>query len=397
MRLDHPYLTDQLIPYIGNKRKLLPLIHEAILRTGLSTGTFLDVFSGSGVVARMAKMAGFKVIANDWEPYSQIINRTYIETNTPPPFEYFGGIERAIGSLNELVGVRGYIATHYCPADDDKYDVARERMFYTQENGRRIDAIREQIKEWREDGVIDNVEESVLLAPLIYQASYCSNTSGVFKGFHCGWGGATETALYRIRSYLTLRPPLFRDNGLQNLVLKEDASVLADNLDCDIAYLDPPYNQHQYGSNYHLLNTVALWDKPPINKHISGNGTRDKAAIRLDWRTQRRSAYCYKSSALNAYSDLIGRLRARWIMVSYSTDGIIPVDDLLSCLSERGRLDVVVKRYKRYRVSSQRPSPRPHTIEFVAIVDTQTDGRQDDVSRAVKVILSNEAATTAQR
>jgi adenine-specific DNA-methyltransferase len=158
-------------------------------------------------------------------------------------------------------------------------------------------------------------------------------------------------------------------------------------LDCDIAYLDPPYNQHQYGSNYHLLNTVALWDKPHISECISGNGHKDKAAIRKDWRTERRSKYCYKSTALAEFSDLVARLRARYIMVSYSTDGIIPVDSLLSCLAERGTLDVVVKRYKRYRVSSQRPSPRPHTVEFVAIADAQRSSRRYSVEHAVQVIM----------
>ncbi|MHB9036133.1 MAG: DNA adenine methylase [Armatimonadota bacterium] len=390
MLLDHPYLTDQLIPYIGNKRKLVPLIHEAITRTELKSGTFFDVFSGSGVVARLAKSAGFSVIANDWEPYSEVINTAYIASNTPAEFSRLGGIERAIASLNALPERCGYIATHYCPDDDENYDVATERMFYTQQNGRRIDAMREQICKWRADGMIDRREEAMLLAPLIYQASYCSNTSGVFKGFHRGWGGATETAWYRIRSFLTLKPPLFFDNGLDNLVVREDASSLADKLECDIAYLDPPYNQHQYGANYHLLNTVALWDKPLVSEYISGNGHKDKAAIRKDWRTERRSKYCYKSTALDEFSDLVSRLKARFIMVSYSTDGIIPIDSLLSCLQERGGLDIVVKRYKRYRVSSQRPSLRPHTVEFVAIADTQRSRRRYSVEHAVQVIMNSE-------
>lgn len=388
--IDHPYLTDQLIPYIGNKRKLLPLIYKAISRTGVKSGTFLDVFAGSGVISRLAKTVGLKVIANDWEPYCEILNKVYIGMNKPPEFNSFGGIENTIAALNELPGSAGYIANHYCPADDEDYDCETERMFYTQENGRRIDAIREQIVLWKNENKIDEYEEAALLAPLIYQASYCSNTSGVFKGFHRGWGGATKTAWYRIRSYLTLAVPVFYDNNQDNLVLRDDAAQIASEIECDIAYLDPPYNQHQYGSNYHLLNTIALWDKPKISRNISNNGVRDKAAIRRDWRTLRRSAYCYKSSALDAFQDLVAKLKARYILVSYSTDGIIDLADLLSCLGERGELSVVVKKYKRYRVSSQRPSPRPHTTEFVAIVDTQKPARQENVECAEKIILDNE-------
>lgn len=389
IHLDHPYLTDQLIPYIGNKRKLLALIYRAILQTGVKSGTFFDAFAGSGVVSRLAKMSGFRVVSNDWEPYAETINSAYIATNTPPPFAGLGGLDNAIAALNSLPGVSGYIATHYCPRDDEHYDTNRERMFYTQQNGRRIDAIREQIKAWRDNGVIDENEETVLLAPLIYQASYCSNTSGVFKGFHRGWGGATKTAWYRIRSYLTLDVPLFHDNGVENLVLRADAAQVADDIECDIAYLDPPYNQHQYGANYHLLNTVTLWDKPVLSPVISSNGRRDKAAIRLDWRTERRSPYCYKSSAFDAFADLVSRLKARYILLSYSTDGLVLIEDVLRCLSERGNIDVVTSKYKRYRVSSQRPSPRPHTTEFVVIVDTKRPARQGCVSSTVEVIMSD--------
>lgn len=421
IELDRPYLTDQLIPYIGNKRKLLPLIGEAIALTGLTTplalssetsilssskgagfaypsddsgspnresrsATFFDPFAGSGVVSRFAKTMGFRVISNDWEPYSEVLNKAYIAANQPPAFDGLGGIASAIDKLNALPGEPGYIATHYCPADDESYDTVLERMFYTPHNGRRIDAIREQIKRWRAGDLITDEEESCLLAPLIYQASYCSNTSGVFKGFHRGWGGSTKTAWYRIRSLLTLREPVFFDNGQENLVLREDASALADSITCDIAYLDPPYNQHQYGSNYHLLNSVALWDKPEIAVHISGNGARDKAAIRKDWRTLRRSSYCYRSTALDTFRDLVMRLRARYLLVSYSTDGIIGVEELLSALAERGSLSIVRREYKRYRVSSQRPSPRPHTVEFVVVVNTHQAAGQDAIARAVTEI-----------
>lgn len=383
------YITDQLIPYIGNKRKLLPLIRQAIDSTEMASGTFVDFFAGSGVVSRLAKTMGFSVIANDWEPYSEIINRVYIATNAPPDFSRLGGMHEAFATLNALLGERGYIATHYCPADDENYDTARERMFYTQQNGRKIDAIRDQIALWRKSGDINSIEEAVLLAPLIYQASYCSNTSGVFKGFHNGWGGATQTALYRIRSNLTLQIPTLIDNGKKNAVTRKDALELASSIDCDIAYLDPPYNQHQYGSNYHLLNTIALWDKPPIAQFISNDGERDKAAIRKDWRIQRRSPYCYKSSAVQAFEDLIGRMRAKHILVSYSTDGIIKPDELLATLAKRGKLNIIKRQYKRYRVSSQRPSLRSHTVEFVAIVDTSKPCMPCDVSRAIEEIANS--------
>lgn len=387
MSLTAPFLTDQLIPYIGNKRKLLPMIQAAIQSTGLSEGTFCDFFAGSGVVSRLAKSMGYRVIANDWEPYSHIINRAYMEANSAPDFSKIGGMQAVFDRLNSLSPVKGYIATHYCPEDDENPDFERERMFYTQENGRRIDAIREQIEDWLKAESIDRVEEAVLLAPLVYQASYCSNTSGVFKAFHRGWGGATKTAWYRIRSKLTLTPPLFFNNGRDNLSLREDAVELASKLKCNIAYIDPPYNQHQYGSNYHLLNTVALWDKPQISPHIDpGTGPRNKSAIRMDWRTERKSNYCYSATAFQAFSDLLARICSDYVLVSYSTDGLIPLDAMLDVLAAKGRLSVLTHRYKRYRVSSQRPSLESHNIEFVAIVDTSVPSTKDDANLVRKII-----------
>ncbi len=388
------YLTDQLIPYIGNKRKLLGLIGQAVEMTGLSGGTFLDLFAGSGVVGRFAKLSGFRVIANDWEPYARIINSAYISTNRTPPFECFGGAEAFCEHLNALPGVRGYIARHYCPADDEAPDTRTERMFFTQANGRRLDAIREELCSLREDGAISQCEHDLFVAALIFGTSWCSNTSGVFKGFHRGWGGATQTAWYRIREPLQIRVPRLYDNGQDNLTLQEDAALLAPRLDCDIAYLDPPYNQHQYGANYHLLNTVALWDKPGIPESISPQ-RGDKAAIRRDWREARRSAFCVRALAAGEMERLAGSLRARWILVSYSTDGLIPAEELVRALHRAGRLSWVHRPYKRYRVSSQRPSPRSHTIEFVLVVETAAAPDTRSRDRVLRALAS--AASAAPR
>jgi adenine-specific DNA-methyltransferase len=366
------FLFNQLIPYIGNKRRLLKLIQQAVEQTAVQPGArFVDFFAGSGVVARWAKLLGYRVIANDWEPYAQAIHRCYIACNRPPAMAALGGYERAIERLNRLPPVAGWVTEHLCPGDDVHFDIKRDRMFYMRKNGMRIDAIREQIAAWKQGEAITELEEACLLAPLIYQACYTSNTSGVFKGFHNGWGGQTSTALYRIAGDLRLSMPVFCDNGAENLVFREDAQALAARLahePVDIAYLDPPYNQHPYGSNYHVLNSVALWDKPALSKQIT-RGT--KAAIRLDWRTERRSAYNYRDEAAGAYDRLLGTIRAHYILTSYSTDGMIPLESLLESNVCRGHIAVVMQGYKRYRVSSQRFSKKPMNVEFVLVLDTR--------------------------
>ncbi len=368
------YLFHQLIPYIGNKRKLLGLITQAIAKTGVgSSGTFLDLFAGSGVVSRFAKKQGFRVIANDWEPYAREINGCYIGCNAAPAFDAFGGYDQAIARLNAALPAEDWVTKHLCPADDDHYDLGKERLFYTRANGMRIDAMRCQSSNWQADGLLSSAERSCLLAPMLYQACYTSNTSGVFKGFHNGWGGQTQTALYRILSQFHLRPAVFYDNGQDNRVTQMDATALAQTLRedgeaVDIAYLDPPYNQHPYGSNYHVLNTLTLWDHPPLSEQIEG---RNKAAIREDWRTERRSPYNYRRAATDAYNALLQALDARYILTSYSTDGMIPLGDLVEACLGRGHTQFVTQHYKRYRVSSQRFSHKPVNVELVLIVDTR--------------------------
>lgn len=393
------YIFNQLIPYIGNKRKLLGLIADALRTTGSKRpATFLDLFSGSGVVSRLAKTLHYQVISNDWEPYAEAINTCYISCNTAPPFASLGGLERTIQILNELEPRCDWVTEHLCPRDDAHYDAATDRLFYMRKNGMRIDAIRHQISQWSAAGLINPHEEACLLAPLLYQACYTSNTSGVFKGFHNGWGGQTATALYRITADLRLAPPVFYDNGMENTVLCNDAQEVAHQLsdiEVDVAYLDPPYNQHPYGSNYHVLNSIRLWDKPAISKCITqGN----KSAIRSDWRTKRRSAYNYKSEAAQAYRQLVHSLNARFILTSYSTDGMIPLADLLRANAEKGAVSIMLQAYKRYRVSSQRFSQKPLNVEFVVIVDTHRhagasiDELLDRINNAERAALASHPA-----
>ena len=387
------YVFHQLIPYIGNKRKLLELIQRALARTDAAPGaTFLDLFAGSGVVSRLAKKSGYRVISNDWEPYAEQINRCYVECNTAPAFKPFGGYENAIAELNAACSREGWVTRHLCPADDDHYDVSKERMFYTRANGMILDGMRSCLECWQQEGLVSPIETSCLLAPMLYQACYTSNTSGVFKGFHNGWGGQTKTALYRILSQFRLKPTVFCDNRQENVVHRMDATRLAAKMKqegevVDVAYLDPPYNQHPYGSNYHVLNTVTLWDRPLLTEQISG---RNKSAIREDWRTERRSPYNHRAEAAKAYDDLLRSLGARYVLTSYSTDGLIPLASLIASNIERGHVDIVMQQYKRYRVSSQRFSLKPINVEFVLITDTTRLHRGPGVEQIRDQILQAE-------
>ncbi|MBL8995371.1 MAG: DNA adenine methylase, partial [Spirochaetia bacterium] len=312
---DPRFVENHLIAYIGNKRRLLPLILKALAEVESRgsqkisrDGVFIDFFSGTGVVSRLAKSLGFSVIANDWEDYSRVLNRTFIEGSAEDLalFENEGGLARVLEGLNALAAFNpeaAYVSEYYCPADDAKPDVERERLFYTRQNGILIDNIRLAIeKRYAGSDLVSRKKKNLLLALLLVEASTRANTNGVFKGFHQGFGGLSHYALSRIlRPVALAEPSLLPKTEKRHKVFKSDALKLAkklSGLEAEIAYLDPPYNQPQYGSNYHLLNTVARNDRPAVSKSFWIDGKKtDKSAIRKDW-VKTRSAFCYKESAL---------------------------------------------------------------------------------------------------
>ncbi|MDY6488295.1 DNA adenine methylase [Acinetobacter faecalis] len=383
-RTTDEYLFHQLVPYLGNKRRLLHLILEALESTGTlnrkdgRSPIFADFFAGSGVVSRLARQNGYRVIANDWEPYSHALNSAILSCTGAPEFKELGGYQKAIDYLNRLPGVKGWVTHNLCPRDDEVYDPAKDRLFFKRRNGMRIDAIRQQIAVWQAQGAINDVEMSALLAPLLYSASFVSNTSGVFKSFHHGWGGKTQTALERIESLLWLTPSRFCENIDPHADGKKpaaevwcvDAQHLANQMsgfEVDVAYLDPPYNQHAYSSNYHVLNALTLWDQ---NNLPTPDTKGFKSGIDRAWRKERPSPYNSSKHAQEAYENLLATINARYILTSYSTDGNISATDLLQANLKRGRVTLLTQDVPRYRVSKQRQSERARVLEFIVITDT---------------------------
>ena len=390
------YVFSQLIPYIGNKRKLLDLIHQAIKLTNIEDGTFVDLFSGSTVVSRFSKKLGFRVLSNDWEPYSEQIARGTVVLNEIPKFENFGGSKKVFEILNNAIPVEDYVTKHLCPTDDQNLNHEKDRLFFMRKNGMKIDAMRELISKWIEEEKITEMEFSYLMASFMYSASYVSNTSGLFKGFHRGWGGSNGTAQYRICSDIILRPPLLFNNEKENISTREDAGILVKKLPGilgdipDIIYLDPPYNQHPYGSNYHVLNSITLWDKPNFPEKIT-RGT--KSAIRLDWRTERKSAYNSRLKAVQEFKTLIEDISSKFILTSYSTEGNIPLEEMMKILGAKGSLNVVKREYVRYRVSPTRLSSKPRNVEFVVITNTsdkpESKHNIDKIITDIRLVDSN--------
>ena len=404
MNLDHPYLIRQIIAYIGNKRKLLGLIEKSVDSLGLSGRQglkFFDVFAGSGVVSRLAKFLNFEVYTNDWEYYSYILSRGFILNNRRDLENLFGGLEafeQELDYLNNLPSPppqEQYIARYYAPSSFELQDVdyKTQRLFYTRDNALIIDKIRNAVDlRYPADSgdTRTGMKRDLLISMLIYEAATHTNTSGVFKAFHKGFGGHSRDALTRILAPIRLRMPELIDSDYPVHVYRKDANRLVREIGpVDIAYLDPPYNQHQYGSNYHMLNTIARWDKiaAPLDLNEKGE-LKEKAAIRKDWR-ETKSDYCYRDSAALAFADLLENLNARYILISYSTDGIIPFEQMKEICRRKGRLSIVTNEYTKYRGGKQSNSRVNTNIEFILSIDAQKNTTAASICKVDRVISLN--------
>ncbi len=379
MDLAHPYLTGQLIAYIGNKRALLPFLHGVL--SGLvddpSRRAFLDPFAGSGAVSRLARMMGFEVHANDWEPYSFVINSCHLGVAPGDLSRLFadkGGLPALLDELNSLSAEprEEYISRHYAPRVTAAADWRTERLFYTRENALAIDLLRERIEALYPSGPATpeaRAEKCILLASLLYEAATHTNTSGVFKACHRGFGGHGQDALSRILAPIRLRMPVLVDAPHDSTMDCMDAAAYLRGRSADVCYLDPPYAGHQYGSNYFMLNTIALWDKPPVSAERGPDGRlRQKAGIRPDW-TRTRSAFCYRTSALPALKETLDAADCRWVVVSYSNEGVIGLEELCDLLASSGSLTLHSTGYVKYPGGKQSLSRATRNLELALVVD----------------------------
>ncbi len=385
MDFRHPYLTEQLIAYIGNKRSLLPFLHGAFaaLAGDAAAAVFLDPFAGSGAVSRLARLMGFTVHANDWEPYSYWINSCYLGVSArrlPELFADKGGIDRVLALLSSLPAPSAeerYISRHYAPERTEDADWRRERLFYTAENAAVLDAVRYKIEEMYPGAQTGAgfEEKAVLLGPLLHQAATHTNTSGVFKACHKGFGGHGGDALSRIMARIAPRAPVLVDSPHPSTMACLDAEEFLSSRSADICYLDPPYASHQYGSNYFMLNTIALWDRPEVSAERLPDGRlREKAGIRRDW-TRTRSEFCYKSSAAAAFRRVIRAADCRHLCVSYSNEGIMGPEELADMLSETGGLSVHTADYVKYPGGRKSAGRTDRNLELLFVVDRGSRSR----------------------
>jgi adenine-specific DNA-methyltransferase len=363
-REDENYLTSQIITYIGNKRSLLKFIAGGIRivqkRLSKRKLRMFDVFSGSGIVARRFKQFSELLLVNDLENYSRITNECYLSNKSDLDMPLLKNIyDELVNTVTNETLKAGIVTKLYSPEDDSNIK-SGERVFYTRRNAMYIDTMRNLIE------TIDDEYKKYFLAPLIAESSVHSNTAGVFKGFYKNrdtgigqFGGSNSDALPRIKGDIVLPFPVFSNFACESVVYNGDANVVAREApEVDLAYLDPPYNQHPYGSNYFMLNLI-LENKFPENlSRVSG--------IPGNWN---RSAYNKKRFACQALEELAAGIKAKYVLISFNSEGFISPDEMKGMLKKIGRLEVLETTYNTFRGCRDLSNRDIHVKEYLYLLE----------------------------
>jgi adenine-specific DNA-methyltransferase len=346
-----------VIKYLGSKRRLVPVLSR--LCAAANARTALDLFTGTTRVAQAFKQCGAHVTAVDTARYAEVFARCYVETDAHAVDER--ALRDAIAELQAIVPSPGYFTDTFC----------MQSRFFQPENGAKIDAIREAIARDHSGTVL----EPLLLTSLIEAADRVDSTTGVQMAYVKQWAP-------RALRPLELRVPELL--GGAGRAVRGDACELAPTLaapgdgEFDLAYLDPPYNQHRYFTNYHVWETLVAWDAP---EHYG------VACKRADAREpETKSVFNRKREMPSALARVVRDVRARVVVLSYNDESWVSLDELVAMCAVRGAVDVLAfdaPRYVGARIGIHNPSgERVGTVshtrnqEYVLVAGEPADVRR---------------------
>jgi len=362
--------------YIGNKTKLLPFLHGAIAKLGIAPGVAHDAFAGTAAVGRALKASGWRVHSSDLMTYSYVMQRAYVVASRVDGFEALAKADPAIrrlfrtgravsgtthltspvlpDHLGTRIGRMQAIADHLSggvPSVDGffarNFAPVGGRMYFTDENARRIDAARTTLHQWHRDNLVPDDSFYVLLAAVIEGADRVANTAGVYAAYIKSW----QPNALRPFMVVAEAPIASRSRCVAH---QADAEHVADAVGpIDLLYVDPPYNTRQYAGYYHVPELLARgWFDDVVE-------LRGKTGLIAD--DEQRSEWCSRRDAPNALRRLLRVTGARHVLISYNSEGVIADDELRAILRDAaidGRVRRFARRYKRYRADSDREGRR---------------------------------------
>ncbi len=311
--------------YLGNKTRMLENINSVILDNNITEGVFCDLFAGSGSVGDYFKER-FQIISNDFLHSLSIVNKAKLENKDIPSFKDFikkYGVDPFTYFNNKIYisDSQFFITNNYSPKGN--------RQFFTEKNATKIDGIRIEIEKLYKDFIIDLKERNFLIASLIESVMGVSNTTGTYEAYLKNWDN-------RALKEFELQPINIRKANkiFNNTIYNKDSNELLRRITGDVLYIDPPYTVTDYNSAYHVLESISKYDYPTI-----GGITGRRKEI------TKKSKYTKKKQALINFEDLFRQANFNHILVSYSTQGLVSVDELVE-LAKRFAINNEVKVYE---------------------------------------------------
>lgn len=336
--------------YLGNKTNLLPFIKQVIEKYNIEGDIFGDLFAGTSSVGDYFK-GQYTVLSNDYMYFSKVISEAKLLNSETPGFEKFVKKykESPFQWLNEK---------RYTPNDRyfvyNNYTPRSERMYLTEENAIKIDGMRLDIEELYQEGIISKAEYSYLLASLLESVTRVSNTSGTYQAFFKFWESRALKQFVIVPLEMHESLSVSKNNKCYN----KNTNELVREIEGDIAYIDPPYTITQYTNSYHLLETVARYDNPEL---FGKTGRRVKREF---------SGYSNKSKAYQEFEDLFRQINFTHVLVSYSNQSIIPLDELVELASKfavDGVVEVETNDYREYSTNNSSMKGAGNKLQEVII------------------------------
>lgn len=329
--------------YIGSKFSLLNFIYKGITNiVDHKDYSLSDLFAGTWAVGKFFKSKWHRIIANDLQYYSYILNCNYIGNHTDLYFTWLSTtIPELLTSeiherksivckyLQDLPWVQGFIYHNYSSG----WTVLQEyqRLYYSDENAMKCDAIRTTIEKRYTDKLITDNEYHFLLASLIEAIDKVANTASVYGAF---LKQLKKSAL----KPLELKAAEYYMSDTEHTIYNMNINELIKTTTHDVVYLDPPYNHRQYSGNYHILETIAKYDNPIIKGKTWMRDTSNQ-----------KSLYCSKSEVKKAFKELIDNIDAKYVFLSYNDEWLMSTDDIKEIMSHRGEYGVITQEYKRFK------------------------------------------------
>ncbi|MCI9379355.1 MAG: DNA methyltransferase [Eubacterium sp.] len=333
--------------YIGSKARIANEIIKCLGAPTADDSYFIDAFSGTGIVASKAADLGWNIRINDMMMNATVVSEAHLLSEEDVNFSALDGYVEAVKKLS-VARKEGFIWREYSPAS--ALQVGIERRYFNEDNAQRIDGATNLIHAWKREGVISDKEFSLLLSTLIFAVNDVANIAGTYGCFLSKW---TQQSM----NQLNIVPLELRRNAVNYSVSNLDVFQVNSRA-CDVVYFDPPYTKRQYASYYHILETIVRGDEPIVEGVAGLRPWKDNASV-----------FCYKTKALKALVKLVISQKADRVLISYSNDGHIQLDEFKKELEKTGYVEITeigtIGKYRPNQIASSSGSDvNEYLIEY---------------------------------